>query len=244
MPDDLEHQTAAEPESTTGEAERMSPDPLLVEDVLLLLFQPDSGSIAGENILFYVLGGAVLTDLALIGRAEAEKRGLSTRVEATGDGVMPDALLDPAWSYLAEKPRGVQTVIAAIGPELRGPVLDRLVARGDLTRTKGKSLGIFPSTKLALGSERRAMLIERVHAALIDGEAPDPRTAASIALLSASGTLPQFHSEIPWSGDVYTRGKELERGDWGAAAASSAVARTMNAVIANAVIAATVLPRS
>jgi hypothetical protein len=222
----------------------MSPDPLLVEDVLLLLFQPDSGSIAGENILFYVLGGAVLTDLALIGRAEAEKRALSTRVEAIGDGVMPDELLDPAWLYLAEKPRGVQTVIAAVGPELRGPVLDRLVARGDLTRTKGKALGIFPTTKLALGSGRRAGLIERVRAALIDGETPDPRTAASIALLSASATLPQFDAEIPWSGDVYTRAKELERGDWGAAAASSAVARTMNAVIANAVIAATVLPRN
>ncbi|KJQ52784.1 hypothetical protein RS85_03678 [Microbacterium sp. SA39] len=139
----------------------------------------------------------MLTDLALIGRAEAEKRALWTRVEAIGDGAMPDVLLDPAWSYLAEKPR-----------------------------------------------ERRASLIERVRAALIDGETPDPRTAASIALLSASGTLPQFHAEIPCNGDVYTRGKELERGDWGAAAASSAVARTTNAVIANAVIAATVLPRN
>lgn len=244
MSDDLEAKAAAAAESTTPDEARMSPDPLLVEDVLLLLFQPDSASIAGENILYYVLGGAVLTDLALIGRAEAEQRGLSTRVEAIGDGVMPDALLDPVWSYLAEKPRGVQTVIAAVGPQLRAPVLDRLVTRGDLTRTKGKALGIFPTTKLALGSARRAALIERVRAALIDGETPDPRTAASIALLSASGTLPQFHTEIPWSGDVYARGKELERGDWGAAAASSAVTRTMNAVIATAVIAATVLPRN
>ena len=37
----------------------MSEEPLIVEDTLLLLFQPDSGTIAGENILFYVLGGAV-----------------------------------------------------------------------------------------------------------------------------------------------------------------------------------------
>ncbi|WP_435748392.1 GOLPH3/VPS74 family protein [Microbacterium sp. PMB16] len=244
MSDDLEPQ--AEPESgTTSEgAGRMSPEPLLVEDTLLLLFQPDSGTIAGENILFYVLGGAVLADLALIGRVEAEKRALSTRVEASGDGMVPDSLLDPAWAYLSEKPRGVQTVLAAIGPELRGPVLDRLVARGDLNRTEGKTLGIFPSTKLSLGSERRAALMERVRAALVDGETPDARTAASIALLSASGTLPQFHREIPWSGDVYTRGKELERGDWGAAAASSAVTRTMAAIIANSVIAATMLPRA
>lgn len=226
-----------------SDLERMSAEPLLVEDTLLLLFQPDSGTIAGENILFYVLGGAVLSDLALAGRTEAQETTLSTRVEATGDGPLPDALLDPAWEFLSQKPRDVQTALAAIGPELRGPVLDRLVARGDLNREKGKTLGIFPSTKLTLGSGRRAALMDRVRAALVDGETPDARTGASIALLSASGTLPQFHREIPWSGDVYTRGKELERGDWGAAAASSAVTRTMNAIIVNAVIAATVLPR-
>lgn len=244
MSDDLEPQASADPNTPSGDAERISPDPLLVEDTLLLLFQPDSGTIAGENILFYVLGGAVLGDLALAGRVETEKRALSTRVSATGEGPLPDALLDPAWSFLSPKPRGVQTALAAIGPELRGPVLDRLVARGDLNREEGKTLGIFPTTKLTLGSGRREALIERVRAALTDGETPDVRTAASIALLSASGTLPQFHREIPWSGDVYTRAKELERGDWGAAAASSAVTRTMAAIITNAVVAATVLPRS
>jgi hypothetical protein len=200
----------------------MSEEPLIVEDTLLLLFQPDSGTIAGENILFYVLGGAVLADLALAGRVEAEEQGLTS---------------------LSKKPQDVQAVLAGIGPQLRGPVLDRVVARGDLHRAEGKVLGLFPTTKLTLASDRRSDLIRRVRAALIDGDAPDPRTAASIALLSASGTLPQFHAEIPWGSDVYTRAKQLEDGDWGAAAASSAVVRTMNAVIMNTVIAATVLPR-
>lgn len=221
----------------------MSEEPLIVEDTLLLLFQPDSGTIAGENILFYVLGGAVLADLALAGRVEAEEQGLFTRVRAAGDGDAPDPLLAPALTSLSKKPQDVQAILAGIGPQLRGPVLDRVVARGDLHRAEGKVLGLFPTTKLTLASERRSDLIRRVRAALIDGDAPDPRTAASIALLSASGTLPQFHAEIPWGSDVYTRAKQLEDGDWGAAAASSAVVRTMNAVIMNTVIAATVLPR-
>lgn len=221
----------------------MSEEPLIVEDTLLLLFQPDSGTIAGENILFYVLGGAVLADLALAGRVEAEEHGLFTRVRAAGDGDAPDPLLAPALTSLSKKPQDVQAVLAGIGPQLRGPVLDRVVARGDLHRAEGKVLGLFPTTKLTLASDRRSDLIRRVRAALIDGDAPDPRTAASIALLSASGTLPQFHAEIPWGSDVYTRAKQLEDGDWGAAAASSAVVRTMNAVIMNTVIAATVLPR-
>jgi len=83
-----------------------------------------------------------------------------------------------------------------------------------------------------------------VRSVLTDGETPDIRTAASIALLSASGTLPQFDREIPWSGNVYTRAKAIERGDWGAAAAAEAVARTMSAVLTNALIAAFALPRN
>lgn len=223
--------------------ELLSDQPLIVEDTLLLLFQPDSGTIAGENILFSVLGGAVLADLALAGRVEAEEHGLVTRVRAVGEGDAPDPLLAPAWTSLSKKPQDVQAVLADVGPRLRGPVLDRIVHRGDLHRAEGKVLGLFPTTRLTLASERRSTLIRDVRAALVDGEVPAPRTAASIALLSASGTLPQFHSEIPWGTDVYTRAKELEAGDWGAAATSSAVVRTMNAVIMNTVIAATVLPR-
>jgi hypothetical protein len=223
--------------------ELMSEEPLIVEDTLLLLFQPDSGTIAGENILFYVLGGAVLADLALAGRVEAEQHGLATRVRAAGVGEAPDPLLEPALSSLSKKPQDVQTVLAGAGPLLREPVLDRVIARGDLRRTEGKLLRFFPTTKITLSSDRRDGLIRKVRAALIDGEQPSARTAASIALLSASGTLPQFHAEVPWGSDVHTRAKALENGDWGAAAASSAVVRTMNAVIMNTVIAATVLPR-
>lgn len=239
MSDDLESRT------TDGATARTADGPLLVEDVLLLLFQPDSGTIAGENILFYVLGGAVLGDLALTGRVEVHKHGaLSTRVHAVGDPSSPDEILAPALSYVSEKPRNLQTILAALGPHLREPVLDRLIERGDVNRERGKLLGIFPTARLALGSGRRAELMIKVRVALIDGEKPEPRIAASIALLSASGTLPQFHREIPWSGDVSNRGHELERGDWGAAAASDAVTRTMAAVIANSVIAATILPRT
>lgn len=222
----------------------MSEEPLIVEDTLLLLFQPDSGTIAGENTLFYVLGGAVLADLAFAGRVEAEEHGPFTRVRATGDGDAPDPLVAPALTSLSKKPQDVQAVLADIGPHLRGPVLDRVVARGDLHRTEGKVLGLFPTTRISLAGDRRSALVRRARAVLIDGDAPDPRIAATIALLSASGTLPQFHAEIPWGSDVYTRAKALENGDWGAAATSSAVARTMNAVIMNTVIASTVLPRT
>ncbi|MET8042480.1 GPP34 family phosphoprotein [Micromonospora sp. NPDC005215] len=223
--------------------EPQSHTPTLVEDLLLLLFQPTSGTIAGENTLFYVLGGAVLADLALGDHLTTAARG---RVSSVADHPPSDELLRPAWDYLAEKPRGVQTALAAIGPALRKPVLERLIARGDIDQEPRKVLGLFRTTALRDGrTERRARLLADVRQVLVDGAEPHARVAALAALLSASGTLPQFHREIPWTSPVISRAKQLEQGDWGADAAAEAVTRTVTATVVNSAIAAiTVLPRS
>ncbi|GAA3767132.1 GOLPH3/VPS74 family protein [Micromonospora maritima] len=216
--------------------------PTLVEDLLLLLFQPASGTIAGENTLFYVLGGAVLADLALGDHLTTGDRG---RVGGVAGHPPADDLLRPAWTYLAEKPRGVQTALAAIGPALREPVLERLVARGDIDEEPRRVLGLFRTTALREGrTERRSRLLADVRRVLVDGAEPAARVAALAALLSASGTLPQFDREIPWTSEVITRAKALERGDWGADAAAQAVTRTVTATVVNSVVVAiTVLPR-
>ncbi|WP_433261777.1 GOLPH3/VPS74 family protein [Micromonospora vinacea] len=223
--------------------EPRSDAPTLVEDLLLLLFQPRSGTIAGENTLFYVLGGAVLADLAL---GDHLTTGDRQRLRSVPGRPPSDGLLRPAWDYLAEKPRGVQTALAAIGPALRKPVLERLIARGDIDQEPRKVLGLFRTTALREGrTERRARLLADVRQVLVEGVQPQARVAALAALLSASGTLPQFHREIPWTSSVIDRAKELERGDWGADAAAAAVTRTVTATVVNsAVVAIAVLPRS
>ncbi|MDG4795757.1 GPP34 family phosphoprotein [Micromonospora sp. WMMD1082] len=241
--------TAARPDDSLGGRagtpdEATQPDaPTLAEDLLLLLFQPDSGTIAGENTLFYILAGAVVADLALGDHVTTADRG---RVRAVEGHAPPDDLLRSAWDYVSTKPRGVQTVLAAIGPTLRAPLLARLIARGDIDRGDRKVLGLFRTTTLREGrSGRRAALLGEVRRVLVDGAEPRARVAALAALLSASGTLPQFHRDIPWTSPVINRAKELERGNWGAGAAGEAVTRTMTAVIVNSVVVATtVLPRS
>ncbi|WP_405090123.1 GPP34 family phosphoprotein [Micromonospora sp. NBC_01392] len=222
--------------------EHRSDPPTLVEDLLLLLFQPRSGTIAGENTLFYVLGGAVLADLALGDHLATEARG---RIRSVAGHPPSDDLLRPAWDYLSAKARGAQTALAAIGPPLREPVLDRLIARGDLDRRPHKVLGLFRTTALREGGTgRRAGLLADVRQALSADTPPPARIAALAALLSASGTLPQFDREIPWTSSVITRAKQLERGDWGADAAAQAVTRTVTATVVNsAIVAITVLPR-
>lgn len=77
-----------------------------------------------------------------------------------------------------------------------------------------------------------------------DGAEPTPRVAALAALLWGSGMLHQFGPEIPWTASVLARAQELERGDWGAGAASEAVARTTSAIIAGSlIVVAAVAPR-
>lgn len=229
----------------------MRRDPILAEDLLLLLFRPNSGrtgpgTIAGENTLFYPLAGAVLAELGLGGHVRTVPgRVGTTRVEAVAEHPPSDDLLRDGWDHLAEKPRSVQTTLAAIGPTLRAPLLDRLVERGDLRRSTRRRLGLFDTTILEDGDTgRRIRLLEDVREVLVDGVEPRARVAALAALLWASGTLPQFDPEIPWTSPVIDRARQLERGDWGAGAAGEAVTRTVAAAIVNSVVATTVLPRS
>lgn len=220
-------------------------EPILAEDLMLLLFQPGSGTIAGENTLFYVLGGAVLADLALHDSVTTTTTRAGNVTVAAVEGRAPsDEILRSGWDYISERPRGVQTILAAIGPTLRQHILARLVGRGDIREEKRKVLRMFTATTLADGgSRRRPDLLEAVRDVLVDGAEPTPRIAALAALIWGSGTLPWFDPAIPWTSPVITRAQELGRGNWGAAAAGEAVIRTTTAVIVNnAVIATSALP--
>lgn len=137
----------------------------------------------------------------------------------------------------------MQTVLAAIGPTLRAPVLARVVDRGDIVATQHRYLGLFESTVLEdADSDRRARLMTAARAVLVDGAEPSPRTAALVALLWASGTLPQLDPEIPWSSAVIARARQLEQGDWGAGAAGEAVQRTVLAIFSATVASALSAP--
>lgn len=207
--------------------------PILAEDLLLVLFQPDSGTLAGEHTLDSVLAGAVLADLAINDSVTttAHQTG-SVRVDAVAGRAPSDEILRSAWDYASHAPGGVQTLLAALGPGLRQPLLERLIARGDIREENGKVLGQFKTARLKDGgSGRRSGLIGAVRNVLVDGVAPTPRVAALAALMSVSGTLHQFAPEIPWSPVVITRAQELERGHWGAEGTTHSVARATAAMI-------------
>ncbi|NZA27961.1 GPP34 family phosphoprotein [Luteimonas sp. SJ-92] len=207
--------------------------PTLAEDLLLVLFQPDSGAIAGENTLYYVLAGAVLAELAFNESATTTTTPTgSTSVEAVVGRAPSDEILRSAWDYAAQKPRAVKSMIAAIGPALRQPLLERLIARGDIREQNGKVLGMLKTTTLKDGGNgRRSGLIGEVRNVLVDGVEPTPRVAALAALMWGSGTLHQFEPEIPRSPVVIARARQLGRGAWSAEGATKPVARATAAMI-------------
>ncbi|WP_040510301.1 GOLPH3/VPS74 family protein [Gordonia soli] len=218
--------------------ETSDPEPLIVEDVLLMLLDDASGTIAGEGTLMYPLGGAVLVELGLRGAVEIDPgRGLTgARISAVADAEPSDPILATAYRTIADRPRGIQTLLITVGSDLRAKVLDRLVDRGLIRRERRRMLGIIPSTRhLPADAAYESALQQRLRAVLEDGATPDPRTAAVAALLSSSGVLSHLDPTIRWSGDVHRRGKALEKGDWGAEAVNEAMVRTAAGIAAAAI---------
>jgi len=224
--------------------------PTLAEDLLLVLFDPPSGTIHSEGSpLFHVLAGAVLTELALLGAVDIDRkttlRGRQVRV--TSSPAPTDELLLGPWQRVERKPTDAYSLVLEIGPALRALTLDRLVARGALRREKTKTLCFIPGTRLRLadsegGAGRRSELVASLRSILVDGAEPSVRSAALGALVSASGALPAMYRDIPWSGDVQTRGRELQRGRWGARIVGDAVAAAAAAVLSTSLLVTVGLP--
>ena len=206
--------------------------PTLAEDLLLVLFQPESGVIAGENILCDVLAGAVLAELAFNENVRITQAGTGfARVEAVEERPPSDAILRLGWDHAAGNPGPLQAKIAAIGSGIRQPLLERLVARGDIREENGKVLGVLRKTTLKDGgSGRRSSLIADIRSVLADDVNPTSRVGALAALVWGSGTLQQFDPEIPWNSAVTTRAQAIGRGDWTAGGDQSA-ARASAALI-------------
>ncbi|MDT9594229.1 GPP34 family phosphoprotein [Nocardioides zeae] len=219
----------------------MDADPLLVEDLMLLLLDDAGSYIAGAGHLHYTLGGAMLVDLAQRGRIEVEddRPALNgPKVAAVGRQPPSDPLLADAWTKVAAKPQRVQSLLLAIGNGLHAGVTDRLVERGWVRRQRKRFLGLVPYTTLpatagkAGADDREAEIRARIVAVLEQGAEPDARTAALVALLSASATLPMLRPPLPWSSAVAARAKELEQGSWGVEAVGTAVMRAAAAIAA------------
>ena len=213
---------------------------LVVEDLALLMFNPRNGAVVGDGLpFFHVLAGAVLIDLLLQDRLSLEQERHGMRQVRTVGGTRPDLeVLATAWDEIDRKPMDIYAMVLVLGPRLREPVLDLLVARGHLRREPGRGLLRIPTLAENNGT-RRNHLVATMRAVLNDGAEPDAHTAAIAALLSASGQLASMHADIPWSGAVHANAMKLQRSAWAATAAGQAVQVSMASLIATNLFTAT-----
>lgn len=214
---------------------------LLAEDLLLLLLDDDSGKpVVDPGALPRALAGAVLLDLAMSGVVEV----------ATGDGeakkgrlVLTNrtAPLDPILAHAVaqlrgSKPMRPERAIEKLDKNLREAVLGRIVERGWVHEAKGKLLGIFPTTTWpSVDASHERVVREKLRAVLVDGAAPDPRTAALVSLLAAVDAAPKVFPDAAKKA-IRKRAKEIAAGEWAGAAVRRAVESVNAAVIAAVIV--------
>jgi len=216
---------------------------LLAEDLLLLLLDDETGALAASTYVPTALGGALLAELALEGRAEVgEKKGLwrQATVRALA-GPPADPVLARAHGQVQEKERAASDLVTRLGKGVKEVLLDRLAGRGLLERSEEKVLGLFPRTRWpAADSAREDDVRRELTAVLVGGEDPRPRTATLVSLLHA---IDRAHRTVDpgeaGARAVRRRAKEVAEGEWAAKGVADAVA-AMNAAVTAAVTSATV----
>lgn len=190
--------------------------PLIVEDVVLLLLHDGVGPPATATTLLHALGGAVLVDLAHRGLVGAD----GPVVVALGDPPT-DPVLRSARATVARWPRTVRSLVPELGADLWKPVVDRLVERGRIRRERTRPLGLHPVTvRPAPDPHHEAALRAHLRAVREGGDRPDVRTAAVLALLSASGALPTLRG----APDAAVVGRAVGGGDRAAAVVAAVLA--------------------
>lgn len=214
---------------------------LLAEDLLLLLLDDVRGSTPAVAV-DEVLGGAVLTELALAGAVEIRDGGgwgRAPRVVLTSAAEDPagpaaDPVLGPAFARVGERPRTAQDLVGLLGRGLRPTLVERLAGRGLIRRHEDRVLGLFPRTRWPAADVRyEAAVRQRLTDVLVLGVQPDPRTVALVALLQAVDQVPAAvdHTGLT-RGEVRRRAKHLAQGEWAAEAVRKAVDATTGAMVA------------
>ncbi|MBR8744612.1 GPP34 family phosphoprotein [Nocardiopsis sp. MG754419] len=214
---------------------------LVAEELMLLLLDDDGASIAGAGTLHYTLTGALLVELAFLGRVELDEdtggpisRMNGAIVRPVGDAPLDDPVLQAAFDTVVAREQRVQPLLIALNDDLLNTLLGRLQERGLIRKERRRVLGIFRTTTWPAEDERHEEeLRRRIRAAIEDGEEPEPHTAAVIGLVYASGAMPALRPPLPWNSTTVSRAKQIMEGDWGSSAVNSAVVRTAAAIAAS-----------
>lgn len=203
---------------------------LLTEDILLL----GTDDASGRKLARYtdlLVGGGLLSDLALAGNVRTTEPGESVRknrVVAVPDAAWPaDQLLAEALSVISGKPNWyLSSVVDRLGRKLVDhkavdAVYERLAKAELVSRTPHRVLGLVPTTRwVSVDGRYEASLHEQLDAIFLFGAEPDAHVASLAALLTGAGLVTSVidRGRGVDKRAVKRRGKELLKQYWPAQA--------------------------
>jgi len=213
---------------------------LLAEDLLLLVTDDASGRLsAPAEQVDAGLGGANLVELTLRNKVDLtgeQDPGRRGRIIVRDRSPAGDAVLDAALEILiARQGKRPSTLIKPLSKNLRRTLYQRLADRGVVRAERGRVLGLFPVRRWpAEDASDEAEVRRLMTQALVQQEAPDPRTAALIALAHAVGCVdkivdPRQHGLS--RRQLRARAAEIAKGNWASEVVRKAIEEMMAAVI-------------
>lgn len=211
----------------------------IAEDLVLVGTDPE-----GRNLLSsyrdVAIGGALLSELAVQERLTIDER---KRLQVVVGGSTGDELLDQALVLFTKREgKKPKDVLAKVGKELTGPVLESLSRQELVHQEPVKFIGLRLGSRwpVVTGGPRQEVLDALVRT-ITGAEEPGHRTGALVSLLYAVDVLPKVVGKDLRPGmtnrDVKRRGKEILQGRWASEAVARAVqeaAAAMTATIAAA----------
>ncbi len=216
----------------------------LAEELLLFALDDEKGTTtwSSSGALPYALAGALLADLALLGRVHlAEKQ----KVVVLDGPPVDDDILDDALAIIenSKKQHDAKHWVTALHSKvkrLRDRLEERLVSQGILRKDEHRVLFLFPFERYPTAdpSVERG-LRDQVRVVFLENETPDARIVVLISLLKSCNLLDGLFSKEERS-IVKDRAKAvIELQEAGATAGAAAKAAADAAAAIAAVIAST-----
>lgn len=217
---------------------------LLAEELLLQVTTPVGGilhSVSGSTDLG--LAGALLSELALVGKIGIDPSGRLTVIDTTPTGQPGlDWALTTFLSHVGKKPK---SVLPKVAKGLRPRVYAELLAQGAVEQRRSTILRFIPRTHWVPrpGGPQEATR-RAIEGVLLGSIPPDPRTGSLVSLLLAINAVPSLFKGLGGlSGrELKARAKTIAAGNWAGAAVSKAIAdvqAAVNAAVIAAVVAST-----
>ncbi|MEU5421384.1 GPP34 family phosphoprotein [Streptomyces sp. NPDC020667] len=209
----------------------------LAEEIVLLSLDDETGVPGQRQEAGWAVAGGILLELVLTGRASVEGKYLKlTDRTPTGERLLDDrmAMLD-TWLRGREKGSVTEWLTKDQGKAGRAAV-ESLCARGVVVEQQHKALGLFPTRRyLAADGAPKSELRQRLRAVVLDGAAPDERTAGLIALLHAAKLHRLAFPGLPRK-QVAARMAEVAAGQWVGESVRAAIRDMEAAVVTTTVV--------